>query len=138
MMLMSNLSIIVRGSHIVSSRKLSSYGITAAEEYILMYLMGHSDANQDQIAHFFMLDKGTVARSLAKLESKGFIVRKVNDENQREKVITLTDKAFGLKDVLSELLVEWNRSMYDRIPEEEVLAFEKTVEKIAANVLEIL
>jgi DNA-binding MarR family transcriptional regulator len=138
MMLMSNLSIIVRGSHIVSLRKLSSYGITAAEEYILMYLMGHSDANQDQIAHFFMLDKGTVARSLAKLESKGFIVRKVNNENQREKVITLTDKAFGLKDVLSELLVEWNRSMYDGIPEEEVLAFEKTVEKIAANVLKIL
>ena len=137
-MLMSNLSIIVRGSHIFSSRKLTDYGITAAEEYILMYLMGNSVENQDQIAKFFMLDKGTVARSLAKLESKGFIIRKINDENQREKVITLTEKAMGLKEVLNGLLVEWEKAMYDGMTEEEILIFEKTVDNIAENVMKIL
>lgn len=137
-MLMSNLSIIVRGSHIFSSRKLTDYGITAAEEYILMYLMGNSVENQDQIAKFFMLDKGTVARSLAKLESKGYIIRKVNDENQREKVITLTEKALGLKEVLNELLVEWEKAMYEGMSEEEILFFEKTADKIAENVIKML
>ena len=33
-MLMSDLSIIVRGSQVYSTRKLSDYGISAAEEYI--------------------------------------------------------------------------------------------------------
>ncbi|MFB0920941.1 MAG: MarR family transcriptional regulator [Oscillospiraceae bacterium] len=138
MMLMSDLSIIVRGGHIYSSRRLVEYGIGAAEEYILMFLMGNSEANQDQVSRFFMLDKGSVARSLAKLESKGFIVRKVNDENQREKVLSLTEKALGLKETLSGLLVEWKKSMYEGMTEDEITAFERTAEKIAANVTKII
>ncbi len=137
-MLMSDLSIIVRGSQVYSTRKLSDYGISAAEEYILMYLMGHTDANQDAIAKFYMLDKGSVARSLQKLESKGFISRKVNDENQREKMITLTKKALDIRDVLSGLLVDWRKGMYDGLSDEEILAFEKTVEKVAENITKIL
>ena len=133
-MLMSNLSIVVRGSQVYSTRKLSDYGINAAEEYILMYLMGHSDANQDAIAKFFMLDKGSVARSLAKLESKGFIARKINDENQREKVITLTEKAQNMKGLLGEQLVSWQGTMYDGLSEDEIRVFENTVKTIADNI----
>lgn len=138
MMLMSDLSIIVRGGHIYSSRKLTEYGINAAEEYILMYLMGNSGANQEQIAKFFVLDKGSVARSLAKLEGKGFIVRRVNDVNQREKVISLTEKALELKEALNALLVEWKKAMYEGMNESEIAVFEKTVSKIAVNVTKIL
>ena len=137
-MLMSNLSIIVRGSQVYSTRKLTDFGINSAEEYILMYLMGHKDANQDSIARFFMLDKGSVARSLQKLEGKGFITRKVNDENQREKVIALTDKAISLRAVLSELLVDWRSAMYEGLTEEEIAVFEKTVDKVANNITKIL
>ena len=136
-MLMSNLSIIVRGSQVYCSRKLSDYGINAAEEYILMYLMGHRDANQDSVAKFFMLDKGTVARSLQKLESKGFIVRKINDDNQREKVITLTENALNLKQVLNELLVDWRSAMFNGLSDEEIAAFEKAVNKVAENITKI-
>jgi len=135
---MSNLSIIVRGSQVYSTRKLSDYGINSAEEYILMYLMGHKEQNQESIAKFFMLDKGSVARSLQKLESKGFISRKINDENQREKVITLTEKALSLQVVLNELLVEWRRAMYEGLTDEEILVFEKMTEKVADNITKIL
>lgn len=137
-MLMSNLSIIVRGSQVYCSRKLSDFGINSAEEYILMYLMGHKDANQDAVAKFFMLDKGTVARSLQKLESKGFIVRKINDGNQREKVITLTEKALNLKQVLSELLLDWRSAMFDGLSEKEIAAFEAAVDRISDNISKII
>jgi len=137
-MFMSDLSIIVRGGQVYSTRKLADYGINAAEEYILMYLMGHSNTNQDAIAKFFMLDKGSVARSLQKLESKGFISRKVNDENQREKVITLTKKASDLKEVLNGLLVDWREEMYFGLSDDEILSFEKTLEKLAENISKIL
>ena len=137
-MLMSNLSIIVRGSQVYSTRKLTGFGINSAEEYILMYLMGHKDANQDAIAKFFAIDKGSVARSLQKLEGKGFITRKVNDDNQREKVISLTEKALDLKAVLSELLVDWRSAMYEGLTEEEISAFENTVDKVAVNITKIL
>jgi len=133
-MLISDLSIIVRGSYIYSSRKLAEYEITAAEEFILMYILGHEESNQDAIAKYFMLDKGSVARSLAKLESKGFISRKINDENQREKVITLMPKAYKIKDVMAELLVEWTETMYDGLTKDEISNFETTAQKVAENI----
>lgn len=133
-MLMSDLSIIVRGSQVFSTRKLSEYDLNAGEQYILMYLMGHDDSNQDSIAKFFMLDKGSIARTLAKLENKGFIVRRVNDENQREKVITLTEKSKDIKEVLTELLIEWKETMYEGISEEEISTFERIVKKVSTNI----
>ena len=137
-MFMNDLSIIVRGGQVYFTRKLSNYGINAAEEYILMYLMGHSNTNQDAIAKFFMVDKGSIARSLQKLESKGFILRKVNDENQREKMIKLTKKALNLKDVLTDLLVDWRKEMYYGLSNDEIIAFEKTLEKLAENISKIV
>ena len=133
-MLMGDLSIIVRSSQVYLTRRLSEHGINASEEYILMYLLGHNEPNQDSIARYFMLDKGSVARSLAKLEKKGFIVRKVNDENQREKVIKLTDKANNMREMLGQQLVTWQGTMYEGLSENEIRIFESSVEKIAANV----
>ena len=137
-MLMSNLSIIVRGSQVYSTRKLNDYEINSAEEYILMYLIGHEGANQEAIARFFMLDKGSVARSLAKLEKKGFITRRINDENQREKVIALTGKARRLREVLARLLIDWKKLMYVGLSDEEINAFEMITEKIATNITKTL
>ena len=133
-MLMSDLSIIVRGGQVFSTRKLSEYDLNAGEQAILMYLIGHEESNQESIAKFYMLDKGSIARTLAKLESKGFIDRKINDDNQREKIITLTEKSRNIRCVLTDLLVDWNDLMYEGISEDEIKQFELITSKIAANI----
>lgn len=133
-MLMSDLSIIVRGGQVFSTRKLSEHDLNAGEQAILMYLLGHDESNQESIAKFYMLDKGSIARTLAKLESKGFIDRKINDENQREKIITLTEKSKNIRCVLTDLLVDWNDLMYEGISEDEIKKFELITSKIAANI----
>ena len=133
-MLMSDLSIIVRGGQVFSTRKLAEYDLNAGEQAILMYLIGHEESNQESIAKFYMLDKGSIARTLAKLESKGFIERKINDENQREKVITLTQKSKDIKNVLTDLLTDWNDVMYEGISEEDIKRFELITSKIAVNI----
>ena len=53
-------------------------------------------------------------------------------------MITLTKKALDIRDVLSGLLVDWRKGMYDGLSDEEILAFEKTVEKVAENITKIL
>jgi len=133
-MLMSDLSIIVRGGQVFSTRKLSEYDLNAGEQAVLMYLLGHDESNQESIAKFYMLDKGSIARTLAKLESKGFIERKINDDNQREKIITLTQKSMDIKDVLTDLLTEWNDLMYEGISEDEIKEFELITSRIAINI----
>ena len=101
---------------------------------MLMYLYGHENPSQEEIAKFFMLDKGSVAKTLQKLERKSFIERTVNENDQREKLITLTEKAYGVKDVCVRLLKVWNDMAYQNISLEEKAVFEHIAEKMAANV----
>lgn len=133
-MLHCDLSIIVRGSEIYLSRCLSNFGITATEQTMLMYLYGHDNPNQEEIAKFFMLDKGSVAKTLQKLEKKAMIERSINENDQREKVITLTDRAFAVKDVCVNLLTFWNDMAYQNISPEDRAIFESVAGKISSNV----
>jgi MarR family transcriptional regulator, transcriptional regulator for hemolysin len=100
---------------------------------MLMYLYAHTNPNQEDIAKFFMLDKGSVAKTLQKLEKKRMIERSVNHSDQREKVITLTDRAYAVKDVCTNLLKLWNDALYQDLTPEEVAAFERIAAKISAN-----
>lgn len=133
-MLHCDLSIIVRGSEIYLSRCLSNFGITATEQTMLMYLYGHDNPNQEEIAKFFMLDKGSVAKTLQKLEKKAMIERSINENDQREKVITLTDRAFAVKDVCINLLKLWNDMAYQNISPEDKATFERVAGKMSSNV----
>ena len=134
-LLSSDLSIVVRGGEIFLSRCLSDFNITATEQIILMYLYSHDKPNQEEIAKYFMIDKGSVAKTLQKLEGKSFITRAVNENNQREKVITLTEKAYCVKDVFWKLLKIWNEAIYNDISEEDIEAFSRIAGKMAANVV---
>lgn len=134
-MLLSDLSIIVRGSSIFSTRALSDYHINGAELIILMYLFANTGMNQDAIAKYFMLDKGSVARTLQKLEEKGFIERSVNEDNQREKLLSLTEQSQTVKAACFTLLSQWNDVMFDGLEKAEIKTFQTLTEKISNNVM---
>lgn len=129
-----DLSIIARGGEIFMSRCLSDFGITAAEVMILAYLYEHENPRQEDISKFFMLDKGSVARTLQKLEKKELIERQINPEDQREKVIMLTDKGYCVQDTCMSLKKIWHETMFNGIGHEEVVVFGRVLEKIACNV----
>jgi DNA-binding MarR family transcriptional regulator len=130
----SDLSIIARGGEIFMSRCLSDFGITAAEAMILAYLYEHENPRQEDIAQFFMLDKGSVAKTLQKLERKELIERRINPEDQREKVILLTEKGCCVQDTCLSLKRIWHETMFGGIPHEEAAVFARVLEKIAHNV----
>ena len=137
-MLLSDLSIIVRGSSIFLNRSLAGYELNAGEQIILMYLFSHEKTNQEAVANYFMLDKGSVARTLQKLEEKKLITRLVNDENQREKIIMLTNKASEVKSICDLLLSDWNHVMYEGISMDELYVFKKVSFKMAENIAQHL
>lgn len=137
-MLHSNLSIIARGSDIFMSRCLDDFGITATEVTVLMYLYEHENPRQEDISDFFMLDKGTIAKTLRKLEGKGLITRQSNPQDLREKVITVTDKGYAVRDVCQNLFKLWQETMFAGLSETETKQFERMLGKIAHNVAAML
>lgn len=134
-MLMNDMSIIIRHSNAFLLKRLQKYGVGCAEHGILMFLAKNNGVNQESIAQFYKLDKGAVAKTLGKLEDKGYIIRRVNEENQREKIITLSQSGRAICVELQEIFKEFNTTIFEGMSASEITMLEELVGSVAKNVL---
>jgi DNA-binding MarR family transcriptional regulator len=133
-MLMSNLSIIVRYSRTFSERALQDYGLGFPEQLILMQLAICENVNQDTFAHHFMIDKGSIAKTICKLEEKKLIKRTENPNNKREKLISIAPMGADILSIMENTLKEWNEVLFSGLTKEEITQFEKLSGLMAENV----
>ncbi|UWG99152.1 MarR family transcriptional regulator [Dehalobacter sp. DCM] len=137
-MLMKDLSVITRLSRMYSIRRLNNFNLAHSEHEIMMYLAQNSRVNQDMIASFFLIDKGAIAKSLSKLEEKGYVDRVINPENQREKIISLTAKGMEVMDAMWDILMEWNNGIFEGLSPEEIKDIERITGIVADNCLKMI
>lgn len=137
-MLMKDLSVITRLSRIYSIRRLSKFNLAHSEHEILMYLSKNNQVNQDMIAAYFLIDKGAIAKSLSKLEEKGYVDRVINPENHREKIISLTTKGMEIMEEMRDILVEWNNGIFNGLTLEEIANVERITGIIADNCTKLI
>lgn len=137
-MLMNDMSIIIRHSNAFLLKRLQKYGVGCAEHGILMFLAKNNGVNQETIAQFYKLDKGAVAKTLGKLEEKGYIIRKVNEDNQREKIITLSKSGEAICVELQEVFKKFNTTIFEGMSSAEIKMLEELVGSVAKNILNYL
>lgn len=137
-MLHCGLSILARGSEIFMTRCLADFGLTATEIVLLRYLYDAVSPAQDDISEHFMLDRGSIARTLRKLEDKDIIRRHENPNNHREKIIILTDKGLELKSFCVGLTDLWQNIMLSGISEDDASFFESILNRMVNNVAKSL
>lgn len=135
---MDNMSILVRYCRIFTERKLRDYNLSFGEQIIIMFLATHDNVNQDTISKAYMIDKGMIAKTLDKLERKGFVMRKQNPDNKRENIISLEQKGIDILHNMSAILKEWNEILYDGISEEEIENLNRITGRMVENVANYL
>ena len=96
-MFIREISAISRYWYKYTHSNLKTLDIAGSEHSIIMALAAKDCMNQEELSQYLSLDKGTIAKTLVKLEGKGFVDRVVNEENRREKIVTLTD--YGMDEV---------------------------------------
>lgn len=137
-MLLNKLSIIVRHSRTFSIRKLQEYDIGFAEQVVLMYLIEHKNVNQDSIAKHFMIDKGTIAKTISKLEQKELIERHENPSNKRENLLSISKKGEAITGDMNKILEEWYEYLFDGLSKDDIERVEKVTEIMAANAAKVI
>ena len=88
-----NLSIIYRQFTVFLNRELADSELTATELMYIGSLYDQDGVTQDDLAREFCIDKAATARTIQTLESKGILLRKVDENDRRAKRIYLTPKA---------------------------------------------
>ena len=120
------------------NKHMDEIGLTGSQSYIIGYLLHNEgrEINQKDIELALKLMNPTVTGILNRLEKKGFVVRKKSEVDKRYKIVELTEKGKLLSGKMIEKAVAANAALLRGVPESELDAFEKTLQKIMNNVLE--
>jgi len=106
------ISIISRERFIFLNDRLLPLGLTFGQFPILMRLAKEQNIIQETLVRHYLLDKGTIARAVKKLEAAGYIRRIVDPSNRRAVRLFLTEKGEQVIPALRKIDREWDDRVY--------------------------
>ncbi len=77
---------------------LDEIDLTYTQYITMMVLWDKKSLTVKELGMYLFLDSGTLTPLLKKLEAKGFITRKRSTEDERNLIVTITEKGEALKD----------------------------------------
>lgn len=86
---------------------------------LLMRLLHRDHVSQQDLVQDFLVDKGTVARTLANLEDAGLVTREVDGDDSRIKRVAVTEKARELGADLRAVARRWDGRLMEGFTDEE-------------------
>lgn len=115
-------------------RRLQNEGITRIQWIALYYLKTKGKISQRDLSNLMYVKDSSIGRLIDRLEREGLVERERNDSDRRVILITLTKKGEQLISDLMHIGVEFNDDLISGIEEEDILVFEKVLEKMIFNV----
>lgn len=98
-----------------------------------MTLYQEEGRTQEQLSSILSIDKAAATRSLTSLQDKGYIQRRVNEQDKRCKCIYLTQKAEELRQVITTQVRTWNSKAANLIGESTYQQLCENLETILSN-----
>ena len=135
-MFMSDISIIVRRMRTQAEHAMGGLEVGFPEQLVLMFLHGHGPSNQEAIVSALGVDKGAIAKTIAKLEAKDLVTRQVNPRNKREKIVSLAPKAHQITQAMEDARASLNATLFAGFTPEEICQTCALLERMAQNVSE--
>ena len=116
--------------------RLAPLGIQAVDGMVLRLAAREGRMCQEDIAKRVVLDKGAVARAVARLEERGLVERVVPDRCRREKLVSLTPAGAEAFRQVQETLGEWYGICYRGFTPEERERYDGFLTRIVENVMQ--
>lgn len=114
--------------------RLGTLGLTPADSFSLHTISVLGTCNQDALCVRLELDKGRVAKLLARLEAMGLVRRTVNASNKREKLVALTDAGRAALRQVDAAFSEWEEIELQSFTPDERRQYLAVLDRIAQNV----
>ena len=130
-------SIIHRTHHIIVDERMRQFGLSSGQLFTLLHLAHEQGITQDTLVRRFRVDKGTVARSVRRLEDAGYITRTVDPDDRRAVQIFLTDRGEEIIPEIIRIDREWEDEAFAGLTDEERRQAEALLRTIAHNSLRL-
>ena len=130
------ISMISRGQEIYLNHQLKNLDINSTQLQLLFEISHQNNLNQERIASRCNFNKGSVARSIRKLEEKELIIREIDEKNRRQNKVSLTPKGEEIIKEGIDVLNIWENEVFnDYLIDETTL--KKVLKDIAIRTIEL-
>jgi len=121
----------------IGDEHLKQIDLTHSQADVIVLLAHESDKvfRQRDIERALNYSNPTVTGLMNRLEQKGFIVRRVDPEDSRARIITLTDKALQVIEEIYESIRQTEQMLLDGFSEEEIQTLQPLMARLANNAL---
>jgi len=113
------------------------YGISIAEWRVLAQLGQREDLHSRGLGDITFMDKSRVSRALQRLESKGYLRRRTDPEDNRASFLSLTDRGTTLYQQLVPLAMTWEKGFLDVLNDAEQRDLRRILAKLEGRLSEL-
>lgn len=132
-----SISILYRKSHIWLNSGCEPYSLTAAQAVVILIVCDFKALTQDDITKRLSLDKSVIAKTVTKLEERGYLLRTTNAKDKRTYDIRPTEKAWEVYPIVKEQVDETFRRMTHQMTEDERREFQRLLLLAAESALSL-
>lgn len=132
------ISILYRQAQGYLAGQMKELKIGSGQYAFLLALYQHNGISQEELSNRLMIDKGTTAKAVSKLESAGYVVRKQNPEDRRSNLVYLTKNGWEVRSAVYDTLQEWTGLMLRDISSVEREILLNLLEKVVDSTMKSL
>ena len=100
-----------RATRFYLSQQMEPYGLGKNLFIFFVAIARNPGASQADICRITLFDKAIVARSVAKLESLGYVARQYYEGDRKTSHLFLTDKGSGIFEEVQRIVSDWNEQI---------------------------
>lgn len=117
-------------------RRLQNTGITRIQWIALYYVKNKNKISQRELSNLMNVQDSSAGRLIDRLERDGLIERERNDTDRRVIYIKLSPIGDQLISDLMPLGIKFNDDLVSGIDEEELIIYERVLQKMISNITE--
>lgn len=125
------ISILHRNGQSYVSKKLRDYNIGSGQYIIILNLFRNDGIHQEKLSDYMKIDKGSIAKSIKKLEEEAYIKRIIDSDDKRAYKVFLTPKALDIIPIVQKTIKNWEDVIVSDLSESEKQMIEKMLNKMA-------
>ena len=127
---MRRINVVSRCQGVFLAERLKEMGLGTCHHTYLLHVAKKPGISQEELAREVCVNKSSVARGLANLESQGYVERRSSEQDKRVLQVYPTQKTMEILPQIRAALTEWNGYLTADFTEEEMAQFEQVLNRV--------
>lgn len=119
------------------NKKLKNKDLTLKQAHIILILFNENNINQELIGSMLHINEVTTTREISSLEDKGYVIRRVDENDKRKKIVTITEEGRKKVKTITDYAKNNEKMINEFISPEELHILRVLMKKLLTSINEL-